>query len=442
MRRRRGPLRLGLVLAATFASGLGAGLVVADPPEARAAGREPYAAIARFTRAFHFVYTRWVGDPDPDRLVDAAIGAMVASLDQHSRFASRATVDALEVPEARAAHAGVALVLGADGWRVAAVAPDGPAQRMGLAEGDRLVALDRQPIASLAPEQVVARLVGPPGSVLEVEVSRPAVGGGPTRVVAPLLRQVGLEPSVVGRRLAGGVVHVAIRTFVASTPRELTRALERLRREGSWRGLVLDLRGNTGGLVDAAIAAADVWLAEGTILTTRARGREPVVARAHPKGTEPTYPMVVLVDERTASASEALAAALRDHGRARLVGRRTFGKASVQTTLELDDGSLLRLTTARYYTPSDRFLEGEGLTPDVELAAAPAGPSAAPAPSAGGSSADAAGATPSSPTLAVAPRDDAEDAALERARALVTHGTTTRGPGSFTVPEARAISQP
>lgn len=423
------------------------GLVLADPPEARAADREPYAAVARFTRALHFVLTRWVGDPDPDRLVDAAIGAMVSSLDRHSRFASREAVGALEVPEARAAHAGVALALGVDGWRIAAVAPDGPAQRLGLVEGDRLVALDRQPITSMTPEQVVARLVGPPGSVLEVEVSRPQVGAGasgagPTRVVAPLLRQVGLEPSVVGRRLAGGVVHVAIRTFVASTPRELGRALERLRREGSWRGLVLDLRGNTGGLVDAAIAVADVWLADGTILTTRARGRDPQVARAHPKGTEPAYPMVVLVDERTASASEALAAALREQGRARLVGRRTFGKASVQTTLELDDGSLLRLTTARYYTPSGRFLEGEGLAPDVELAAAVVGPHAGAAPAAGGSSADAAGATPSTPTPAIVPRDDAEDAALERARALVTSGSTPHGPGSFTVPEARAISEP
>jgi C-terminal processing protease CtpA/Prc len=212
--------------------------------------------------------------------------------------------------------------------------------------------------------------------------------------------------TVTYAKLPRDVGYLAITRFADMTEAEVVAALAGLR---PLSGLVLDLRDDSGGLLRASVRVADLWLEDGVIVSTRGRNRPPETERAFPKGTEPSYPIVALVNERTASAAEVLAAALADHGRARLVGSPTYGKGSVQTIIELEDKSVLKLTVARYYTPRGRSLEGQGLVPDVVVA-----------------------------DLSPRPAILLEDGPVRAAYDLITGG----GPGSFTAPKPRAISNP
>jgi carboxyl-terminal processing protease len=173
--------------------------------------------------------------------------------------------------------------------------------------------------------------------------------------------------------------YVRVRTFQERTDRNLAKALDDARAAvgGQLRGLVLDLRNNPGGLLDQAVRVCDVFLADGVIVTTAGRGRRNVeVERAREKDTEPPYPLIVLVNKGTASASEIVAGALQDHGRAVIMGTPTFGKGSVQTVIELEDGSGVKLTVARYYTPRNRSIQEMGIAPDVVVADAAPSPAA------------------------------------------------------------------
>jgi carboxyl-terminal processing protease len=176
--------------------------------------------------------------------------------------------------------------------------------------------------------------------------------------------------------------YVRVRAFQERTERSLRKALDDARAAagGQLRGLVLDLRNNPGGLLDQAVRVSDVFLSSGTIVTTAGRARRNVeVERAREKDTEPPYPLIVLVNKGTASASEIVAGALQDHGRAVIMGTPTFGKGSVQTIIELEDGSGLKLTVARYYTPKNRSIQELGIAPDVVVAdAAPPRPAGDP----------------------------------------------------------------
>jgi carboxyl-terminal processing protease len=184
----------------------------------------------------------------------------------------------------------------------------------------------------------------------------------------PLVRDVIRVVSVEDRLYDRHFGYVKVKTFADRTDLYLKKALDsmRARSGGSIKGLVLDLRHNPGGLLDQAVKVADRFLQSGVIVTTKGRaGRHVEVEHAHARDTEPGYPLVVLVDGGTASASEIVAGALQDHGRAVVMGTQTFGKGSVQQVIELDDGSGLKLTTARYYTPSGRSIQERGISPDV-----------------------------------------------------------------------------
>lgn len=214
------------------------------------------------------------------------------------------------------------------------------------------------------------------------------------------------KSTVTSAKLPGGVAYLTISRFTDTTASEVAAALPALR---PISGLVLDLRDDSGGLLRAAVRVADLWIEEGVIVSTRGRSRAPEVERAYPKGTEPAYPIVAVVNERTASAAEVVAAALADHGRAQLVGAPTYGKGSVQTVIELEDRSVLKLTVARYYTPRGRSLEGQGLVPDIAAKDAIPRPTAL-----------------------------LDDPPIRAAFDLISR----LGAGSFTAPRPRAISNP
>jgi carboxyl-terminal processing protease len=171
--------------------------------------------------------------------------------------------------------------------------------------------------------------------------------------------------SVVSEKLKDGFGYLKIKTFSERTSHDVSRALKDLKQNGELPGLIVDLRDNPGGLLDEAVRVADAWLSGGVIVSTEGRNRPPDLEVAHPKGTEPSYPLVVLVNGGTASAAEILAGALQDHKRAMLIGTQTYGKGSVQTVIELEDHSALKLTIAHYFTPQHRSIQGTGITPDV-----------------------------------------------------------------------------
>lgn len=353
------------MIGAAFAGGL-----VATPLALALRGEDgAYAKLSVFARALHYIESTYVEPRPAEPLIYGAIRGMVSTLDVRSAF-----LDPTELAELRKRaakrHGGLGLLLSDEGGEITVVGlqPGSPGKAAGVTPGDRILEVEGRSLSGLSAEDVELQLRGEPGTKVFLKLLGQKRGSVEPMVMvrAPLP-----ETSVSARFLEPGVAYLRIRQFSETTFEELRDALARLRGKGSIDRLVLDLRDNSGGLLEQAVRVADLWIASGTIVSTVGRSGQPDVERAHPVGTEPPYPMAVLVNEKTASSSEVVAGALQDHGRATVIGTHTFGKASVQTIIELEDGSALRLTVARYLTPKGRSLEGKGLGPDLSLAEAP-----------------------------------------------------------------------
>jgi carboxyl-terminal processing protease len=375
--------RLALVaaLALTFFAGL-----VADrsASAARRAASRPYRALDVFADVLGHVESSYLEPVDERELVYGAIDGMMAKLDAHSAFMRPDVFEQLR-DETTGEFDGLGLEVALEDGVLTVVSPmaESPGERAGLRPGDRILSIDGAATRDLGLSESIRRMKGAPGTPAVLEVDR-AGFTAPQRLT--LVRERVRTQSVDLRVLdAGrGYLYVRVKAFQERTDRGLAKALAdgRAALGGEIRGLVLDLRNNPGGLLDQAVRVADAFLAEGVIVSTEGRDRREVeVQRARPKGTEPGYPMIVLVNRGTASASEIVAGALQDNGRAVVMGTQTYGKGSVQTIVELEDGSGLKLTVARYYTPSHRSIQELGISPDVVVAeTAPATPAqAAPA---------------------------------------------------------------
>lgn len=250
------------------------------------------------------------------------------------------------------------------------VIPGGPAQRAGLVVGDRITAIEGKPIANFADLQDAVRVMrGEPGTEVRFTILRE---GSPPRPVT-LTRAIVDPPAVERRWLGEGLGVLRLRDFQHASARELRGGIEALEREGKragtgLRGIVLDLRDNGGGLLDQAIAVANLFIDEGVIVRTRGRqGALIDEAYATRVGTLRDLPVVVLINKASASASEIVAGALQDHRRALILGERSYGKGSVQAPFELGGGALIKLTTSLYYTPDDRLIQASGIEPDVRV---------------------------------------------------------------------------
>jgi carboxyl-terminal processing protease len=333
----------------------------------------PYRKLDVFSHVLSLIENNYVEPVDETRLLYGAVEGMVRTLDPHSSFMDPRSYSALK-EETEGEYGGVGLELATRGEDVVVVAPmDGsPAERAGFQPGDRLVEVDGVAISGKRETDAVHALVGPPGTKVVIKAQRAAWPEARTfTLVRDVIHVVSVESKLFDRKLA----YVKIKTFQDRTDQYLRKALDDLRAQagGQLGGLVLDLRHNPGGLLDQAVKVSDRFLEGGVIVTTKGRGgRHVEVERAHAKGTEPRYPMVVLVDGGTASASEIVAGALQDSRRAVVIGTQTFGKGSVQTVIELEDGSGLKLTVARYYTPSGRSIQERGIAPDVWVKASAA----------------------------------------------------------------------
>jgi carboxyl-terminal processing protease len=312
-------------------------------------------------------------EPVPEGAFDAAaVKGIVANLDPHSAF-----LDAAEYDEMRAAttgsYTGVGIEVSANEGRVVVVTPieGSPAARAGVRAGDAVLAVNDRPVTADQLDETIGRMRGVPGTRVRLTIGR---DGAPEPIVFDLQRREVHVHSVRAEPLPGDFGYVRITQFSDSTPDDLVTALTRLSHQAPksafhpLRGLVLDLRGNPGGVLEAAVSVADAFLDAGVIV--RADGRAPEARfemSATPGDALDGQPLVVLVDGGSASGSEIVAGALRDHGRATLMGERTFGKGSVQTVIPLRDGQALKLTTSKYFTPAGTSIHERGLEPDIVI---------------------------------------------------------------------------
>jgi carboxyl-terminal processing protease len=332
-----------------------------------AADGATYKQLELFARVLSYVQNNYVEKVDDKQLMYGAIKGMLDTLDPHTVFMPPDVFKEMKI-DTSGEFGGLGLDIAKKGDVLVVVAPvdDTPAARAGVRAGDEILAIDGESTRSMDVARAAAKMRGPAGKRVTLTLMRPGfVQPQDITILRDHVRIVSAEGV-----LYGSIGYVKVKNFQERTDAYLKRELDRLRTLNGGhelRGLVLDLRNNPGGLLDQAVAVSDRFLpGKLTIVTTRGRGAHNVTEeKSHDRDTEKPYPMVVLVNGGCASAAEIVAGALQDHSRALIVGTPTFGKGSVQTVIELEDGSGLKLTIARYFTPKGRSIQEFGIQPDV-----------------------------------------------------------------------------
>ncbi|MBK9260911.1 MAG: PDZ domain-containing protein [Polyangiaceae bacterium] len=331
----------------------------------------PWDVSARLREIFAFLQTSLRGSEVDLREVEyAACNGMLHTLDPHSVFLSPEAYKEMNV--STSGHfGGLGIVISIRDQILTVInpMPDTPAGRAGIKRFDRIVKINNESTLNMPLDDAVRRLRGDPDTKVTVWVTRDGEGGWQTAKPFELVREIIKVRSVESRALEGGIGYVRIKNFQATTTTELEIALTDLRAKGALKGLVLDLRGNPGGLLDQATRVADKFIANGVLVSTVGASEGRDEKKAHGPGTEPPYPIAVLVNGSSASASEIVAGALKNHDRAVIVGATTFGKGSVQLVFPdvTPEKAALKLTIAQYLTPGDVSIQGVGVTPDIEL---------------------------------------------------------------------------
>ena len=327
---------------------------------------ETYESLEVFTEVLRQIEKNYVEPQDSKKLIYGAIKGLVQSLDPHSSFMTRDEHKELLI-ETKGIFSGVGIEISIRDNVITVVSPiEGtPAFEAGLKAGDKIVKIDDQPTTDMTLLDAVKHIRGPKGSKVKLTVMR--VGEEMPLDFTITRDQIPLK-SVRHFLLTPDVAYVRVSTFQSKTQKDLSTALDRIEKGRDLKGLVLDLRNNPGGLLSQAIGVADLFLDSGLIVSTQGRNSSQDIRESAKKNKKARlYPIIVLVNGGSASASEIVAGALQDNKRALTLGTKTFGKGSVQTILPLSDGSGLRLTTAKYYTPSGRSIQASGITPDIEM---------------------------------------------------------------------------
>jgi len=319
---------------------------------------DPLEQLRKVEDTFMLIDRQYVEEVDEEKLAESAIEAMLKQLDPHSVYIDAENVRKVQ-DEYKGSFGGIGIwfeVPVDDTARVTSTFPDGPGEGVGVMAGDRMIAVDGKNIIGVGSLEIQNMIKGPKNTPVTLTVSRPGVRNP---IDFRIIRQIIPLYSVdAGYMLDGETGYIRIGRFAMTTPDEFRTKVNELKKEGLKR-LIIDLRGNPGGVKDAAVDVADEMLdGRGVIVTTRGRNpRENEVDPVTPGGVLSSEPVIVLVDESSASGSEIVAGALQDHDRALIVGRRTFGKGLVQRPFQLDDGSIVQMTVARYYMPSGRLIQ-------------------------------------------------------------------------------------
>ncbi|MBI4589463.1 MAG: S41 family peptidase [Candidatus Rokubacteria bacterium] len=325
-----------------------------------------YENLRLFTEVLSIVQNQYVDEVPPKELIYSAIKGTLRGLDPHSSFLDPEMYREMQV-ETTGTFGGLGIEITLKDDVLTVVSPiDGtPAHRAGVHSGDRIVKIEGISTKDLSLAEAVKRMRGKPGTKVTITLMRE---GWPEPRDFTLTREQIRVQSVRTQELDGGIGYVRLRQFQEQTPNDLEGALEKFTRNGAkLQGLVLDLRNDPGGLLTAAVEVTEKFLEDGKLVVyTEGRVRNQSMRfTAHSKKPHLDFPVVVLVNQGSASASEIVAGALQDWGRAIVLGTQTFGKGSVQTIIPLSDGSGLRLTTAKYFTPKGRSIHGKGITPDI-----------------------------------------------------------------------------
>lgn len=337
--------------------------VVAEPlPRNSAVSMQDLRA---FTDAWGYIKDHYVNETDDRQLLEAAIRGMLSELDSHSAWLDSEGLRGVEEQASgRYGGLGVRVSIGRDHLEVVATMTDSPAARAGLERGDRIIAIDDNRLKATNAHQATDWLRGNPGSKIALTVER---DGQPDVLEISLVREIIRRTSLTHDFLNDGLVYISISHFQQSTPEELDAALDLISEHPeSPAGVIMDLRDNPGGMLNAAVAVADRFLSKQLIVSSEGRSDgQTLEFRSNPGEKLPGVPIVILVNQRSASGAEILAGALQDHGRAVILGEQTYGKGSIQTIWPLRSGAGMRLTTAHYFTPSGRRIEARGVEPDI-----------------------------------------------------------------------------
>lgn len=362
-------MRMGWIVAPVVGVAACVGALAWSAQESATPRSDTYRQLELFADVLVRVKSEYVTEVDDSKVMQAAIQGMLSSLDPHSSYLAPDDFKDMQV-QTRGEYGGLGIEVTMDDSVVKVVSPidDTPASRAGIQAGDYLTAINGESIIGLNINEAVSKMRGPVGTALTVTVARE--GKEPFDV--NLTREI-ISVRSVTARMDGDVGVIRISAFNEKTGDALNDAIAQLRSKAGpgLRGVVIDLRNNPGGLLDQAIAVSDAFLDGGEVVSTRGRRPEDIERYNARRGeTMSGVPVVVLINGGSASASEIVAGALQDRGRALVVGTTSFGKGSVQTVIPLKGGrdGALRLTTARYYTPAGRSIQGSGIEPDVEVA--------------------------------------------------------------------------
>lgn len=327
---------------------------------------DTYRAITLFGDVFEQVRAYYVEEVDDKKLIEYALNGMLSNLDPHSNYMSEEDTKAMSVQN-RGEFGGLGIEITMENNVIKVITPidDTPASRAGMQSGDLIVEIDGAPVMGLTINEAVEKMRGRVGTDVTLTVVRTGAAE-PLRI--KLTRDIIQIRSVRSRVESGNVGYIRMSAFNAQTFPGLKKAFEDVEKEAGAKliGYVLDLRNNPGGLLDQAISVSDAFLDKGEIVSTRGRQAENTSRdNATPGDLTKGLPVVVIINGGSASASEIVAGALQDHKRAIIMGTQSFGKGSVQTLLPVPGGGSIKLTTARYYTPSGRSIQGTGITPDI-----------------------------------------------------------------------------
>lgn len=358
-------LTIGLILGITLAIGQG---VFADKSASQATSALPLDELRSFTEVFSRIKKDYVEEVSDKTLLENAIRGMLSGLDPHSSYLDPEHFKELQVGTS-GEFGGLGIEVGMEDGFVKVISPidDTPAQRAGVKAGDLVIRLDEKPVKGMTLHDAVKIMRGKVGTDIVLTIIRE---GEEKPLKITITRDTIKVKSVRARDLGDGFGYLRVSQFQSRTGENLTEAIEKLKKDndGKLNGLVLDLRNNPGGVLNAAVEVSDAFLETGLIVYTQGRIADSEMKfNATPRRVLDGAPLVVLVNGGSASASEIVAGALQDHKRAVIIGTRTFGKGSVQTILPLNEKTALKLTTARYYTPSGRSIQAEGVTPDIIL---------------------------------------------------------------------------